>query len=89
MKEIVLSHVIALVKDKSLIVTEETPLIGDSRVLDSLGLVELCLKLEDEASNMGFEFDWTSDQAMSRSRSMFRTISTLAVEFNSQFKSSI
>jgi hypothetical protein len=88
MKEIVLRNVIALVKDKSLIVTEETPLIGDSRALDSLGLVELCLKLEDEASSMGFEFDWTSDQAMSRSRSMFRTIHTLAVEFNSQFKSS-
>jgi len=33
---------------------------------------------------LGFEFDWTSDTAMSRNRSMFRTVSALAVEFESQ-----
>jgi acyl carrier protein len=88
MNELVIRHVHALVKDKSLVVTAETPLIGDLRVLDSLGLVELCLKLEDEASTLGFEFDWTSESAMSRSRSMFRTVATLTEEFQSQFKSS-
>ena len=29
----------------------------------------------------GFEFDWTSKTAMSKSRSMFRTIESLAEEF--------
>ncbi len=47
-------------------------------------LVELCLTLEDFAEEKGFEFDWTSDQAMSRSRSMFRTAGSLASEFTNQ-----
>ena len=49
-------------------------------------LVELCLALEDKATEMGFEFDWTSDVAMSRSRSMFRTAGSLADEFFSQME---
>lgn len=62
-------------------VTDETPLIGDASVLDSMRLVELCLSLEDLASDRGFEFDWTSEAAMSRSRSIFRTAGALADEF--------
>jgi len=65
-------------------ITEEMPLIGGDSALDSMKLVELCLVLEDKASDIGFEFDWTSDTAMSRSRSMFRSIKSLAVEFVSQ-----
>ena len=52
--------------------------------LDSMKLVELCLTLEDKASDIGFEFDWTSDTAMSKSRSMFRTAGTLIEEFINQ-----
>ncbi len=63
---------------------EETQLIGDGSVMDSMKLVELCLALEDHASEVGFEFDWTSESAMSRARSMFRTIGTLAAEFAEQ-----
>jgi len=84
MIELVIEQVRELLKDKSQPVTGETALIGDSKILDSLGLVELCLRLEDEATDLGFEFDWTSDTAMSRNRSMFRTVSALAVEFESQ-----
>jgi hypothetical protein len=62
------------------------PLIGSQSVLDSMNLVELCLALEDKATEMGFEFDWTSDAAMSRSRSMFRTAGSLASEFISQME---
>ena len=47
-------------------------------------LVGLCLKLEDFAGDKGFEFDWTSAQAMSRSRSMFRNAGFLASEFKDQ-----
>ena len=72
------------IEDKTIQVTEDTPLIGDGSVLDSMKLVELCLTLEDFAEEKGFEFDWTSDQAMSRSRSMFRTIGSLASEFTNQ-----
>ena len=72
------------IEDKTIQVTDDTPLIGDGSILDSMKLVELCLTLEDFAEEKGFEFDWTSDQAMSRSRSMFRTAGSLASEFTNQ-----
>lgn len=62
-------------------ITAESSLIGEGRVLDSIKLVELCVELEDLASDHGFDFDWTSETAMSRSRSMFRTAGSLATEF--------
>ena len=65
----------------------ESPLIGSGSLLNSMKLVELCLKLEDLASSLGFEFDWTSDAAMSKSRGMFRTADTLATEFLTQMDS--
>lgn len=64
--------------------TQETPLIGSGSLLDSMRLVELCLALEDQASDLGFRFDWTSESAMSRSRSMFRSVGALAEEFARQ-----
>lgn len=75
-----------LLENESLTVTDDMPLIGGESVLDSMKLVELCLALEDKAAEMGFEFDWTSDAAMSRSRSMFRTAGSLASEFISQME---
>ena len=77
----------ALLKDKSQVVADDTPLIGGESLLDSMKLVELCLALEDKAADLGFEFDWTSDAAMSKSRSMFRTASSLATEFINQMES--
>lgn len=73
-----------LEEDKSVIVVGETRLIGDGRVMTSLKLVELCLTLEDLATEIGFVFDWTSEAAMSKSRSMFRTAGALAEEFYAQ-----
>ena len=67
----------------------ETPLIGSHRALDSMNLVELCLALEDASFELGFSFDWTSADAMSKSQSMFRTISSLAEEFYRQFNSAL
>lgn len=72
------------IEDKNIQVTDDTTLIGDGGVLDSMKLVELCLALEDFAEEKGFEFDWTSDKAMSRSRSMFKTAGTLVSEFINQ-----
>ncbi len=62
-------------------ISYDMQLIGDEPLLDSMKLVEVCLVLEDLAEENGFEFDWTSDAAMSKSRSMFRTVSSLAEEF--------
>ena len=75
-----------LLEDKSQSVSDDTVLIGSESLLDSMKLVELCLELEDKASNLGFEFDWTSDTAMSKSRSMFRTAGSLATEFIQQME---
>ncbi|HZW14241.1 MAG TPA: hypothetical protein VFF81_13755 [Noviherbaspirillum sp.] len=86
-KSEVFSQIARLLEAKSLTVTDDMPLIGGDSVLDSMKLVELCLALEDKAADMGFEFDWTSDAAMSRSRSMFRTAGSLAAEFISQMES--
>jgi len=82
----VFSLISQLLENKSLTVTDDMPLVGGESVLDSMKLVELCLSLEDKAAEIGFEFDWTSDAAMSRSRSMFRTAGSLAAEFISQIK---
>jgi len=82
----VFSQIQHLLDDKSRSVTEDMPLIGGESVLDSMKLVELCLALEDTAAEIGFEFDWTSDATMSRSRSMFRTAGSLAAEFISQME---
>jgi len=76
----------ALLENKSQVVAEDTPLIGGEGLLDSMKLVELCLALEDKATELGFEFDWTSDAAMSKSRSMFRTAGSLATEFTNQME---
>ncbi len=73
-----------LLEDKSIIVANETPLLGGESVMDSMKLVELCLALEDHATELGFQFDWTSEAALSKSRSMFRTAGSLAAEFCQQ-----
>lgn len=65
-------------------VTNETHLIGGDSPVDSMSLVQICVELEDLAEEHGFEFDWTSDAAMSKSRSMFRDVMSLAEEFADQ-----
>lgn len=67
-------------------IAPDMALIGDDSNLDSQKLVELCLALEDWAAANGFEFDWTSESAMSRSQSMFRSVTSLAEEVSEQSK---
>lgn len=76
----------ALVGETAQAISAETRLFGAEGVLDSMRLVELCLQLEDLATAHGFTFDWTSDTAMSRSRSMFRTVGSLTAEFVAQME---
>ena len=65
-------------------VKEEMSLIGSDSLLDSMKLVELCIALEDIADEYDFEFDWTSEKALSKSRSMFRSVAALSEEFKKQ-----
>ena len=39
--------------------------IGNNAVIDSKGLIGVCLSLEDLSNELDFEFDWTSEKAMS------------------------
>ena len=82
-KKIVISVITNAIEGKSKI-TENMQLIGSETLLDSMKLVEVCVALEDLADEHGFEFDWTSETAMSKSRSMFRNVATLAEEFAKQ-----
>jgi acyl carrier protein len=84
LKKLAMDAIQAAVGKNDITVTEDTPLIGDGSVLDSMKLVEVCLELEDIAEEHDFEFDWTSESAMSKSRSMFRTAGTLAADFCQQ-----
>jgi acyl carrier protein len=85
-KEIVISAINDTLEGK-VEISEDMQLIGGESLLDSMKLVEVCLALEDLADEHGFEFDWTSDAAMSKSRGMFRTVSALCEEFASQSES--
>ena len=82
-KKLVLKALSNVFEDK-VEIYEDMQLIGGDSLLDSMKLVELCLILEDLADEYGFEFDWTSEVAMSKSRSMFRTVASLSEEFAAQ-----
>ena len=82
-KELVISAINNALEDK-VEITGDMQLIGGESLLDSMKLVEVCLALEDLADEHGFEFDWTSEAAMSKSRSMFRSVAALAEEVVNQ-----
>lgn len=74
-----------LVGDTGAKIDAATPLIGANRAVDSADLVVLLLAVEDYArDNLGFQWDWTSDSAMSEARSVLRNIGSLADHLVSQ-----
>ena len=66
----------------------DTQLIGGNSLIDSMGLIQLCMELEEISAKKGFQFDWTSEKALSTTNSFFRTVKTLAEEFNNQLETS-
>jgi len=82
-EDIVISAIVGVLDQKSH-VSRDTVLVGEKALLDSMKLVEVCLLLEDLAQEENFEFDWTSENAMSKSKSIFRSVSALAEEFSKQ-----
>jgi acyl carrier protein len=57
---------------------KDTVLFGRESVLDSMGLVNVIIDIESKFLDEGYEISLTSEKAMSRRQSPFRTISTLA-----------
>ena len=80
MVDVVITIVESITKEKNAPVTGNSKLVGNGAVLDSMGLVELCIRLEDLALGEGFQFDWASESAMSRSASIFKNVESLAAE---------
>lgn len=68
--------------------SEDTPLIGSSAHVKSREIVELFLALEDALEARGVAFDFSSDSAMSDTRSHFRTVGTLARYLDEQIRGS-
>jgi D-alanine--poly(phosphoribitol) ligase subunit 2 len=57
----------------------ETPLFGSHGLLDSLGLVQLIVFIEDRlATEFGAALTLADDKALSEKRSPFRTVDSLA-----------
>jgi acyl carrier protein len=77
-------EIVELISKTQQEISPKSELVGDNKVLDSLLLVELCIRLEDFANSENFEFDWTSSEAMSKNKSMFRNIAALAAELSNQ-----
>ena len=93
MVEIILQEIEIIFRDNDIDfdkadLTKDMQLIGGKSQLDSMGLVALCLRLEEISEEEGFEFDWTSANAMSSSTSFLRNVSTLAEEYLHQKGSS-
>lgn len=56
----------------------DSRLVGRNAILTSIQLVNLIVDLESELSSRGYEIELASEEAMSSSRSPFRSIDSLA-----------
>ena len=65
-------------------INPQSTLVGGNSLIDSMGLVQICIALEERSQSEGFSFDWTSEKAMSSLNSIFKTPETLAEEYNRQ-----
>ena len=75
--------------EEPLDISADSSLVGGDAAIDSMGLVQLCLALEEKASEKGFDFDWTSEKAMSAMNSVFKSPKAIADEFNRQYNLSL
>lgn len=57
--------------------TKDTPLIGSSRILDSMGLVNVIVDIETAFLDEDIEISLTSETAMSGRISPFRSVGSL------------
>ena len=53
-------------------IDEKTELVGNGSKIDSMKLVELCLSLEDRATELDFEFDWASRKCYVKIKKYFQ-----------------
>lgn len=69
----------AICKSTSEKFSPSTALVGSTRAIKSVQLVELLLKMEEYVEEkLNKKFDWANNSAMSETRSVLRTINSLA-----------
>ena len=83
-----LIDIIKRVTDDQVYIDPNSSLVGGDSPIDSMGLVQICLALEERSQLDGFTFDWTSEKAMSSINSIFKSLETLKDEYNRQLKES-
>ena len=75
----IIKELASICKDPKRSFSSNTPLVGPTRALKSVELVELLLKMEDYVEeNFNSKFNWSDNSAMSETRSVLRTINSLA-----------
>ncbi len=75
---------IARSEDSTISLDKNSMILNGDYNFDSMALVQLCISLEEKSNKFGFDFDWTSEKAMSSMNSIFRTPLTICNEFNKQ-----
>ncbi len=82
----IIAEIKVIMDNPDLEINENSSLMDDGGILDSMNLVNLCLRLEEISEELGFNFDWSGD-TMSKSKSMFQSVKTLSAEFRTQQES--
>lgn len=75
---IVISAVKEYIDDQSTPINESSILLGNDAVVDSIGLVNLIVDIESAIAEKDIEITLTSEDAMSRRKSPFRSVETLS-----------
>ena len=76
--KIVIDAVKEYIDDESVEIKESSVLLGNNAVVDSIGLVNLIVDIESALSEKDIEITLTSEDAMSRRKSPFRSVETLS-----------
>ena len=75
----IIKELALICKDPMRTFSSSTALVGPSRALESIELVELLLKMEDYVEEkFNSKFIWADNSAMSETRSVLRTVNSLA-----------
>ena len=78
-EQYIIKELSLICKDTKNSFSANTILVGANRAIKSVQLVELLLKIEDYVEkNLNSKFDWESNSAMSETRSVLRTVKSLA-----------
>ena len=75
----IIKELALICKDTKRTFSYSTALVGPDRALRSIELVELLLKMEDYVEEkFNSKFNWADNSAMSETRSVLRTVNSLA-----------